>query len=293
MKRKVIQLAGKTHVVSLPNKWVKKYGIIKGDELDVLEDGSKLIIGSDNCVELNNIEINLKKSDIFLRRIIDNPYRIGYNEVIFTFDHSDLFDEIQKEISTLMGYEIIEQGTNFCRVKCLAAGIEEEFENVFNRLIDITIRMLEETKEVFETKNIEEYLRIEKMELINNRFSQFCKRMINLGKIKEKYLATQTYRIICLHEEIGDNIRDLCRQNPNPSEQLSNTTLMIIEQMKLFQKIFRKYNLEKIQEFGKKDKHIEKRIINQLKENKDIIANHFLLSINSKVKHLTEDLSTN
>ena len=37
MKRNVIQLAGKTLVVSLPSKWVKLNSVKKGDELNVLE----------------------------------------------------------------------------------------------------------------------------------------------------------------------------------------------------------------------------------------------------------------
>ena len=34
MKRNIILMGGKTHVISLPLKWVKKYGIKKGEDIN-------------------------------------------------------------------------------------------------------------------------------------------------------------------------------------------------------------------------------------------------------------------
>ncbi len=44
MKRKVSLHGPSTLTVSLPSKWVKKYCIKKGDELDIEEKNSTLII---------------------------------------------------------------------------------------------------------------------------------------------------------------------------------------------------------------------------------------------------------
>ena len=44
MKRKAIQLANQTLVISMPSKWVKEQGIKKGDEIDVEEKGKRLMI---------------------------------------------------------------------------------------------------------------------------------------------------------------------------------------------------------------------------------------------------------
>ena len=42
MIRKVIQLASRTLVVSLPSKWVKTVNVQKGDEIEVIEKGDQL-----------------------------------------------------------------------------------------------------------------------------------------------------------------------------------------------------------------------------------------------------------
>ena len=60
MKRKVIKLADKTSVVSLPSKWIKNYKVEKGDELDLEEIGNSILIKpSKQQTEIKKIEINI------------------------------------------------------------------------------------------------------------------------------------------------------------------------------------------------------------------------------------------
>jgi len=47
MKRKIIQLAGKTMVVSLPAEWIRKFKVNKGDEVELKEEGKRIIINTD------------------------------------------------------------------------------------------------------------------------------------------------------------------------------------------------------------------------------------------------------
>jgi len=55
MRRKVIQIADSTQLVSLPRKWALKHGIKKGDELNIEEKGSELL------VSVEKGEVKLKK----------------------------------------------------------------------------------------------------------------------------------------------------------------------------------------------------------------------------------------
>ena len=41
MRRKVIQIAGSTQLISLPRKWAIRQGIEKGEELNIDEQGNK------------------------------------------------------------------------------------------------------------------------------------------------------------------------------------------------------------------------------------------------------------
>ena len=59
MKRKVIQLAHSTAVISLPSKWVKKYGVKKGDEIEVGEEESRLIVTAEQTGSPKKQEIEV------------------------------------------------------------------------------------------------------------------------------------------------------------------------------------------------------------------------------------------
>ena len=63
MKRKVIQIANSTQLISLPREWAKKYNIKKGDELEIEAKGNKLEICCEKDIELENISINISGLD--------------------------------------------------------------------------------------------------------------------------------------------------------------------------------------------------------------------------------------
>ena len=62
MKRKVVKHGPSTLIISIPSGWAKKYSVKQGDELDVDEQGSRLII--DNKGEKQLPEINMDISGL-------------------------------------------------------------------------------------------------------------------------------------------------------------------------------------------------------------------------------------
>jgi phosphate uptake regulator len=301
MKRKLIQLSTNTLVVSLPSTYTKKFGLIKGDEVNIEENERDLIISNDKSRKLEgNVTVNIPNAKNFLRRVVDNPYRLGFEEATFHYPDSEIYSLIQKEVSNLIGFEIVEQGKNYCKVKSLSKGIDDEFESSIHRLIRITIQMMQDVLESLENKDFESLSSIEKVENQNNKFAHFGKRMINLRGYKDTRKITLIYRTICLFEEVGDDLRDICRfytrkeiteKSKTKIDQRSLTNFKeIILQIKEYYKLFKKYEEKKIFDYGKNDKRIEKNSINLIENNIDPVLNNFLRAILNKTKHLTEDL---
>ena len=132
MKRSVIQIANSTQLISLPRKWALKYGIKKGDELEVEEQGNKLYIGTEKTQESGNIEVDItgldRDSFMFLIRIL---YIRGYNEIKLIFSNPTknhhrlgkkvkVISEIHTEVNRLTGIEVIQQREDFCILKVLS-----------------------------------------------------------------------------------------------------------------------------------------------------------------------------
>ena len=67
MKRKVIQLAGKTLVVSLPHLWVKKHGVKKGHDMELQEKGTNILLSIQSMYDAGSTSITINKE--FMNRI--------------------------------------------------------------------------------------------------------------------------------------------------------------------------------------------------------------------------------
>lgn len=292
MRRKVIQLAGRTLVVSLPNKWVRQHNVRKGDEVEVVENNRELRLTTYSEAGPERVEVRVNDKHPFLRRLVDNPYRQGYDEVTFHYDNPETFEKIQDEVGNLMGFEIIKQGSNFCIMKNLAVGLDDQFESILNRLMMITFSMAEELARALEDGQFQELKKIEKMEDTTNKFAHFCKRILNTKGYKEPMRVTQLYRTACLFEEISDELRDICRiqDKRRPSKATIKSMWDTHSQMKTYYKLFNKHDTEQLLAFGKRCNEIENECIRNINESKDALLNHYILTILGKMKHLTEDL---
>ena len=146
IKRKVIQIADSTQLISLPRKWAQAYGIKKGDEVEVEENGSKLVISTEKISELNNIEVDITGADRdFLLFLIRSLYIKGYNEIKLIFnnpliDHHRLhkkvtvISEVHIEMNRLTGIEVIQQHQNSCILKVLSESSIKDFDVILRRL---------------------------------------------------------------------------------------------------------------------------------------------------------------
>ncbi|MBU4502331.1 MAG: AbrB/MazE/SpoVT family DNA-binding domain-containing protein, partial [Nanoarchaeota archaeon] len=82
MKRKVIQMAGKTMLVSLPAPWVKKFGIKKGDELELEEGNQNIIISTKKDYSASKIKIDISDLDTqVIKWTLSAIHKSGYDEV--------------------------------------------------------------------------------------------------------------------------------------------------------------------------------------------------------------------
>src|SRR3989338_1638749 len=130
MKRKVIQLAGKTHVVSLPSKWVKHYNVKKGDDIDIEELGNQLLVKPiKQETELKNISLNISNfNERTFRSAMSALHKSGYDEITLYFESQKLIDVTQNLIQNLLlGFVVIEQTSKKIVLKNVSNEIYSEF----------------------------------------------------------------------------------------------------------------------------------------------------------------------
>ena len=71
-----------TQLVSLPIKWTRQFNIKKGDELEVEEQGNKIIVSTEREIASSKVEIDFRGKDPeLIRRALTSLYRSGYDEI--------------------------------------------------------------------------------------------------------------------------------------------------------------------------------------------------------------------
>jgi phosphate uptake regulator len=152
VKRKLQVTGGSTHVISIPIEWIKKMGLNKGDEVNlVLRDDNTILIGNTGRRSIAESRIELSNKDL----IVDNIYRkivalylagIDVIRIIFERDITNdckkgLKDKIREQI---MGLEVIEESSKEMVLRCFINHEDFPLDKAVNGLKDMTESMLSE-----------------------------------------------------------------------------------------------------------------------------------------------------
>lgn len=182
MKRKVNLVGQNTLTVSLPSEWVKKYGIKKGDEINMSEEGrliSLVPVGASKEVKERNIEFkNIDKR--FIRLTLNNLYRIGVDKLYIKFDSIKQFEYIQELTNTLfLGFEVTKKGKDYCVLENITEPHGEKYDILLRRIFLIIKESLSLVEEDFKNKEHNLFLVLTQQCNKIEQFINFCMRNTN------------------------------------------------------------------------------------------------------------------
>ena len=264
MKRKVIQIANSTQLISLPREWAKKYNIKKGDELEIEAKGNKLEICCEKDIELENISINISGLDrTSIMYYIRSAYRRGYNVIEINFDRDyahhfrmgkdvKIISVIHEEVNRLVGVEIIQQKDKFCVVKDISNASFKDFDTVLRRIF---LLLLDATTNLFAAMKSGNKVLVENIEQNHDsitRFISYALRLINKGGYSEQHKNSLLYTIIVIIDKIVDILKYAGRDFITNDIKLSNESKEILANIaaafQIYYELFYKFEAKKIYE---------------------------------------------
>ena len=303
MKRKIIQLAGKTLIVSIPNKWVKEQDIKKGDEVDFIPQGNNARILLQTNHEKMKTSVNFTDIDVnAFKNIISAMHRIGYDEIELLYDLSEYGNIVHEMVrETLFGFVVINQTKRSCTIRSVSQEDEKEFFNILKRALIVTVSLGESIAESLKNSdfsNVQDFLSLEKT---NNQLTNLCERII-IKKKSFSYKDSCFYYVMAWNlEKIADDYRDICKildlrnkekTKTEVSENKKISNKKIYEIISNVNSILRKYaemvntyNIHKIAQL-KKDNVAQKEIISDLIKKStgdDALILAHLLSVSSRI----------
>jgi phosphate uptake regulator len=274
MKRKVIQLAEKTKVISLPQEWVKEWNIEKGDELDTKITGSNIIFSTKKQKENQKTTINTENTpERIIRWWLSSLHKKGFDEIeiFYKKEQIPIFNSMIKNLYT--GFTITEQTEKRCVLQAISKDDEEIFDNVMRRAFLITLSLADSLPEIIQTKNYQEIQKLLDLEKTNNQLTNFCQRIINKRGLTEPTKNTFYYIINWNLEKIADDYKYIIEHITEKKIKISEETTDIIKKtnklLRGFYEFFYNKKQEKLIKLSEEKKEIQKEIEKTIKEKKE------------------------
>ncbi|RMD57494.1 AbrB/MazE/SpoVT family DNA-binding domain-containing protein [Candidatus Woesearchaeota archaeon] len=293
MKRKVVKHGTATLTISLPSKWVKRFGIKPGDELDVEENNQLLTISTDKNKSLRKTTIDLNELGLFNKNFLSNVYQVGYDEVTINFDTRNTYQEILKRLSDCIGFEIIDQGERYCVIKSIAQISHTEFDKVLSRTMLIMLAMSRDCLDAVKKQEYSRLSEIRTMESTNNKLTDYCRRILNKIGHPDPKMTTIMYSLVHDIEKLVDEYKHVCDDLVEHKKPLDKDVLELFEgahkYLELFCQMFNKFDNKKTQKMFSDGRELLDKARKLIGEKKGIDANtaHHISNIITKTYELT------
>ncbi len=281
MKRKIIKLAEKTLVVSLPTAWLQTQGLHKGDEVDVSIDDYKLVLTPPQQVlGHQSATLNLKGvTERVLRWQISSLHKQGYDEIIvtnYTDEHYDIIEDLIKNL--FVGFIIKDKTALRVVVGQVAAVDSSEFDATLRRAFRQLQAMGEELYTAFKEKDSELLASQLNQEQQNNKLTNFCERLLN-KTLKEKEKGHFWYVIAWNLEKLADVYKYIFlayENNPDCSDEVLELLKEVVSYVDDYYKLLYSFSSVKLVELNKEKELLEQKCFAFLKEGKDVLLTHYL-----------------
>jgi len=201
MRRKLVQQGQGTMTVSLPKKWVDRFGLENGGEVDISEINTRVIVEAPSSGTSTTRYFDCSK---MTTNLLTNFFIGLYNAGVKDFELQGLSAEQVKRTSKLaseqLGFEVVKSSAGRVHIIDIGSGDEEKLKQIEQQIFWKLQHMIDS---VFEGKNAEE---IKEIDTGINRLCFFTQRQFSLHHAGDSKSFLK-FQFISVLEEIGDSIR--------------------------------------------------------------------------------------
>jgi len=316
MRRKIIKQGHNTLTITLPSEWIKKMNLAPGDEIELVEKETSLILNGHEKNKEKKAVIDITGFTIpLIWRYVQSAYRAGSSEIKITFDpnkkewedayhfYSSHFDYsklgekmppkpplamIQSIVDRFIGMGIIESGKGYCIVREMGEPSVKEFDNSLRRVFLVILQLFERTIEAIEKNEVGDTnlcKEIHTIDLNIDRFVDYCCRILNelSGSFSDskKMLYFST---LFLLELVGDEFKYMGKHlalSKKPVKDVLPLLKMVQEYFELYYELFYKFNRDSAVELGNRDFKVYNehfKIKENLKDHSRSLARHCMMT---------------
>lgn len=297
MNRKILKIGPATLAISLPTKWVKKFGVKKGQELDVEDQGNRLIIGTKSVSEKDSSVLDIKKLGSISPKIMGMLYKAGYNQIKVIYNENNKItykgktmselELIKDTLDHLNGMQLWEISRNKNENYVVAVESSKvnpkEFNNVLNKLNLHLVGQAEQVLDLISGKRNNLY-EIYLTERLVNQSADFCTRILVSFGHSDYNKSFQYYEFVTKLESIADKYHQIALYFENKSEKniipVIKKTIIFLNEIA---SLYRKFDYERII-------HLTKEVENEIESYEDKIKRNWGGLISHNVSAILTDI---
>ncbi len=290
MKRKVIKQGHNTLTITLPTDWAQKLNLNAGDEIEVNEQNSLLIIGGKHNEKPKSTTIDIRGLTVpMIWRYFQSVYREGYDEIKVIYEPEETsagaydfyvsnfefkrmgeeprkkpsIDFVQEMVNRFIGIEIIDHKQDYCTIREMGECSSKEFDNSLRRIFLLIQEMFKKVISLIKNNKINDInicKEIHSMDTNIDRFIDFCCRINN--KIndsnfqKNKPIMFSTLFILELLSDEFKYIGTHLAKSKKKVDEILPFTERVEEHFDMYYHIFYKFSRDGIIKFGENDYQI-------------------------------------
>jgi len=239
--------------------------------------------------------VDVSKLETFLIRFIGALYKSGYDELEFRYNDPKILKGTLSHVNELYpGFEVMEQTDTKVVIKDIGQQMGTSFDVVLRRLFAVTLSLSSSFREALEKKDIVSMGELMSLEKSNNRFYNFCGRLLSKYGHKE-YKVAFIYAIVWELERIADEYKYVYEElkNTNLSKVTINPESIALlkqseEMLNDFYKIFYKFDLATTRKIFDARNKIRKSAMQLMSDKKgvDVQVAFCALTIGEKVRDI-------
>ena len=297
MRRKIVLQGGTALTVSLPSKWARRFNLAKGSEVEVKEEGDKVVVQALMDAGIEKTAIDLSGVDpSCIKWFVTTAHKKGYDEVLFEYDTPEAVEQVQKVTQTItLGFEMVDQKENSVTVKNIAGPLDSEFDSILRRIF-LIIQSL--SQGILDALEKEQFAKLGELALLDttvNKLVTFCQRILNKRGYPDYKKTCFLYVIIWQLEKVSDKLRDFSLSLHNRKQRVPSE---VLELYRLAQQILEiQYHLvytfdkEELNRLSAIHREIEERGSKLLeKSTKDNLSIVFVMDIADRTAVLTSSV---
>ncbi len=275
MRRKVARIGPATLMISLPSKWAKRYGIKKGDELEIKDNGKSIVVSVDQSKNIEKTSIDISNLDErVIKWTLSALHKSGYDEIEVNYAKKEAAKIVQEMVrNVLMGFAIVDQTDKKIVLRSVAQDISSEFDAALRRAFLVTLSLGENSLELIKNNKFDELDGLINLEQTNNQLTNFCERILNKYGAENERLKSFWYVIVWNLEKVCDEYKYICNLSfsKNLSKEILDYYAEVNSLLKEYYELFYNFNLNKVTEFEIKARGLQTKGMGLAKNNHELV----------------------